>query len=547
MAKLIDLNFKRSVNVFTQGNPERAWPHVLQTVGISKIPILDFNYANMPQLDSRVSWARNTTATCMAYASGAVSGDSPVLTTVAANLPRFTNARYIGSGVWSNVLSDGTPILLPITLLCEEARTNLLLNSAIPATQNITTTAQSYTISMWGTGTCTLSGTATGVLTGTDATARTPLTVTATAGTLTLTFSGTNTNGQAEAGASMSSYIPTAAAAVTRLADVPSMTGAGLNWYNSQQGTFVIKASGQYSSAPANIGVWNPLLTGEGTYVIRYNKSIDNSAYLYLPNAAAGVNPVEYQDIPTPTTILLAEQGIINISSWKYYDKDLSNAIALALVNGTLTTAFDVSYAATTNFTSLFAVTAYMFANRVKYFPKINTSSGTNFTAAWDGESLRGGAFPKIDVSKGTAFNFAWRGNTAMSSFLPTNFSEALDMTAAFRTLTAGITAMPVGITFPKCTTFNVTWENCSALATFPPNVFDNSKSKIYTSAFNGCALTQTSVDNILVSIAQSVVNTPTLTNGTLNMTGGTSATPSATGLAAKAALVAAGWTVTNN
>jgi hypothetical protein len=36
MAKLIDLNFKRNVNVFTNGNPERAWPHVLQTVGLGK-------------------------------------------------------------------------------------------------------------------------------------------------------------------------------------------------------------------------------------------------------------------------------------------------------------------------------------------------------------------------------------------------------------------------------------------------------------------------------------------------------------------------------
>jgi hypothetical protein len=36
MAKLIDLNFKRNVNVFTHGNPEKAWPHVLQTIGMGK-------------------------------------------------------------------------------------------------------------------------------------------------------------------------------------------------------------------------------------------------------------------------------------------------------------------------------------------------------------------------------------------------------------------------------------------------------------------------------------------------------------------------------
>jgi len=115
----------------------------------------------------------------------------------------------------------------PITLapkgaLIEAQATNLLLNSAVPATQNVTTTAQSYTVSMWGTGTCTLSGTATGVLTGTGANVRTSLTVTATAGTLTATFAGSNTSGQFEAG-SLTSYIPTGAGTVVRVADTSSV------------------------------------------------------------------------------------------------------------------------------------------------------------------------------------------------------------------------------------------------------------------------------------------------------------------------------------
>lgn len=115
----------------------------------------------------------------------------------------------------------------PVTLACKGAlieaqSTNLLLNSAVPATQNITTTAQAYTVSMWGTGTCTLSGTATDVLTGTAANVRSSLTVTATAGTLTATFAGSNTNGQFEAG-SLTSYIPTGAGTVVRVADTSSV------------------------------------------------------------------------------------------------------------------------------------------------------------------------------------------------------------------------------------------------------------------------------------------------------------------------------------
>jgi hypothetical protein len=138
---------------------------------------------------------------------------------------------YNGNTVSNNVVTEATGQAIPdATLhgyLSEGVRTNLLLQSAIPATQNITTTAQAYTISMWGTGTCTLSGTATGVLTGTGVGTRVELTVTATAGTLTLTFAGTNTKGQLEAGAFASSYIPTTTASVTRNADVLTYQTAG--------------------------------------------------------------------------------------------------------------------------------------------------------------------------------------------------------------------------------------------------------------------------------------------------------------------------------
>lgn len=72
--------------------------------------------------------------------------------------------------------------------------------------------------------------------------------------------------------------------------------------------------------------------------------------------------------------------------------------------------------------------------------------------------------------------------------------------------------------------------------------MFDATPCTNFTSAFVGCALTQTSVDNILVSIELAGTS-----NGTLNITGGTSSTPSAIGLAAKTLLQARGWTVTNN
>jgi hypothetical protein len=239
-----------------------------------------------------------------------------------------------GNTVSSNVVTEAPGVQLTgITLLAEEVRINLLLNSATPATQNITTTAQAYTISMSGTGTCTLTGTATGTLTGTGAGNRVPITVTTTAGTLTLTFAGTNTNGQAEAGSTLSSYIPTAGASVTRVADVPSFTGAGLSWYNAQQGTFVVKASGQAFRIPSAFGTFNLTLPTAGTYVVVYNNAIkDGSTYLYT--LANGATPVEYTGIADPiTTVTLLNGGLANLSAFTYYPKALKASKIVALLS----------------------------------------------------------------------------------------------------------------------------------------------------------------------------------------------------------------------
>jgi hypothetical protein len=103
------------------------------------------------------------------------------------------------------------------------ARTNLFLNSNTPVTQNITTTAQAYTISVLGTGDVTVSGTASGT-----ATAGSPLTVTATAGTLTCTVTGTLSRVQVEAGAFASPWIETLGTTVTRAATNLSMPTAGV-------------------------------------------------------------------------------------------------------------------------------------------------------------------------------------------------------------------------------------------------------------------------------------------------------------------------------
>jgi hypothetical protein len=130
-----------------------------------------------------------------------------IIETVASNVPRID---YSGGGCPS--------------ILVEPQRTNSLLNSATVANQTIITGAVAYTLSFYGSGTITLSGTHTATVVGLG-TARKIYTFTPTAGILILTVTGTCTNGQLEAGSYATSYIPTTSAIVTRNADVISKTG----------------------------------------------------------------------------------------------------------------------------------------------------------------------------------------------------------------------------------------------------------------------------------------------------------------------------------
>ncbi|WP_323039928.1 hypothetical protein [Gemmobacter sp.] len=145
-----------------------------------------------------IQFARATTAS-FHDASG-------VMQTAAIDQPRIDHDRGTG---------------LVRGLLVENARTNLLLNAATPVTQTVSVTAALHALSFRGTGTITLSGAHSASLTGPGGNARAVLVFTPAAGALSLTVSGSVQMAKLEAGNCATSFIPTAGAPATRLADRP--------------------------------------------------------------------------------------------------------------------------------------------------------------------------------------------------------------------------------------------------------------------------------------------------------------------------------------
>jgi hypothetical protein len=170
-------------------------------------------------------------------------------------------------------------------------------------------------------------------------------------------------------------------------------------------------------------------------------------------------------------------------------------------------------------------------------FPLVDTSAGTNFYQAWyNCRSLT--SFPLIDTSSGTSFDRAWLNCNSLTSFPLIDTSAGTNFSLAWRECTS-LTSFPL-IDTSAGTNFNQTWYNCSSLTSFPANIFDNVKGGNFTEAFTNTALTQTSIDNILVSLVTSGIATGTRV---FDQSGGSA--PSSTGEAAIDTLRSRGWTVT--
>jgi len=179
--------------------------------------------------------------------------------------------------------------------------------------------------------------------------------------------------------------------------------------------------------------------------------------------------------------------------------------------------------------------TAWDNCNSLTSFPLIDTSAGTRFDGAWrDCSSLT--SFPLIDTSAGTSFFLAWDKCSSLTSFPLIDTSAGTSFDSAWRECRS-LTSFPL-IDTSSGTNFNQAWRDCRNLTSFPAGLFDNIKGGNFTDAFTETALTQTSIDNVLVSLVASGISA-----GVFDQSGGSA--PSSTGEAAIDTLRSRGWTVT--
>ena len=161
------------------------------------------------------------------------------------------------------------------SLLLEPQSTNLYLNSENLASQNVSTSASTYTVSFYGNGTITFSGTYAGSLVGTGENNRVVLTFTATAGTLINTVSGTVDDAQCENLDFVTSYIPTSGTTQTRVAE--TLGGAGdASSINSEEGVLYAEMSALADDRSNSGAVSISDTTTNNRFVIQNSGAVDS-------------------------------------------------------------------------------------------------------------------------------------------------------------------------------------------------------------------------------------------------------------------------------
>jgi len=146
------------------------------------------------------------------------------------------------------------------------------------------------------------------------------------------------------------------------------------------------------------------------------------------------------------------------------------------------------------------------------------------------GQLIRNGALSEGEAAATEAY-FVEKGATA-------SYGAVTDFSNFWRDWLE-LTSFPL-IDTSAGTRFDRACQNCSSLTSFPANAFDNVQGGDFTDAFTNTALTQASIDNVLVSLVASGISAGTRV---FNQSGGSA--PSSTGEAAIDTLRSRGWTVT--
>jgi len=282
---------------------------------------------------------------------------------------------------------------------------------------------------------------------------------------------------------------------------------------------------------------------GASFYAAWYNCSsltsfplIDTSAGTNFSNTwrdCTGLTSFPLIDTSAGASFTNTWRDCTGLTSFPLLDTSAGTNFSYAWYNCTSLTSFPlIDTSAGTSFDR-----AWLGCSSLTSFPLIDTSAGTNFDRSWfNCTGLT--SFPLIDTSAGTSFSNTWFNCSSLTSFPLIDTSAGTDFTNTWRDCT-GLTSFPL-LDTSAGTSFNAAWFNCTGLTTIPAGLFDNVQGGNFTNTFNGTALTQTSIDNILVSLVASGIAAGTRV---FDQSGGSA--PSSTGEAAITTLRDRGWTVT--
>ena len=225
---------------------------------------------------------------------------------------------------------------------------------------------------------------------------------------------------------------------------------------------------------------------------------------------------------------------------------DTSSGTSFSFAWGSCSSLTSFPYIDTSGATSLMSTWSGC-SNIATSFPLIDTSNVTNFNSTWSSCQKIPGAFPAIDTSSGTNFTATWNFCKKITSYPSTlDFSNGTNFQSCWQTNQL-LTSFPA-FDFSSGTNFQFTWNNCSSMTTYPANMFDTTgtlTSSAFNGAWNNCALSAQSIENILVSL-----DTNGATNISLSIANGTNAAKTTWSTAANNAytnLINKGWTISYN